>query len=177
MGVPRRSVRPPRRAGSTTRSVRAARSPEVWRATTTHSTARIASSQNINRCRPLSATALALRPFEDAQGGGAGARVAADLGGGGAHASLLQDPSQRPTAAGAHRLTGGTDAGAAPLAESVLDDAVLPRVIRDHAQPAARDEGVAERGQRGLELLELAVHSDAQRLEQAREVGRPRAFS
>src|SRR2546427_7056471 len=47
-------------------------------------------------------------------------------------------------------------------------------VVGDHRHAAAGPERGAERRQREVELLELLVHDDPQRLEQPREVGRPR---
>src|SRR5256886_587404 len=83
--------------------------------------------------------------------------------------------AQRSPAAGAYRLARWADARLAPVAERVLHDAVLARVVRDHREPAAGDERGPERRQREVELLELLVPDDTQRLEQACEVGGPRA--
>ena len=50
-------------------------------------------------------------------------------------------------------------------------------MIGDDAQPAAGDQRVAQGGQCRGEELELLIHGDAERLEQAREIGRTRAWA
>ena len=48
-----------------------------------------------------------------------------------------------------------------------------PGVVRDDREPTPRLQLVAEEGQRSLERLQLVVHGDAKRLEEARKITRP----
>ena len=52
-------------------------------------------------------------------------------------------------------------------AQELLDDPVLERVERDHAEPAAGPQHLERGGQRALERAELVVDLDPQRLEDA----------
>ena len=68
---------------------------------------------------------------------------------------------------GDHRLLGE----ALPdrrLQKGALDQPVLERVKRDHRQDAARAEHARRQLEQRVELLDLVVHGDAQRLERAR---------
>src|SRR6266511_3310355 len=143
----------------------------VWRAYTTHVTARNVTSHPAIQWRPLSLTGH----LEGAELCRAAAEIRAELHGVGAERPLREHAPQRAPAARAHGLPRRADAGAAPIAEGVLDDAILARVISDHRDAAAGDERGAQRRQRELELFELLVDHDPERLEQAREVGRPGA--
>src|SRR5262245_13178443 len=147
-------------------SSRAARIADVWRAITTHATTRNATSQNAAQWRPLSL----MTHLESAKPGGARAGIGCDFRRGCLHAARCEHPAQWPPAAGAHRLFGRADARARPLAERVLRDPVLTRVIADDAQPAPVVERVAQRREGALELLELLVHRDAQGLKQPGEI-------
>ena len=53
------------------------------------------------------------------------------------------------------------------LAQEALDDAILEAVEADHRQPSARPEQPLGAAQRLLELVELAVDVDTDRLEAA----------
>src|SRR5213076_1532440 len=141
------------------------------RAYTSHVTARNATSQTATQWRPLSLTGH----LERAEMRRAGARVGANLVGPRPDGSLCQQPAERTPPAGAHRLARWTNATLRPIAERVLDDAVLARMVGDHRDPAARHERCSQRRKRQVELLELLVHHDPQRLEQPRELRRPGA--
>ena len=106
---------------------------------------------------------------------GAGPGVVAQLGGTGTDRLPREEETQRAPAAGADGLTWWADARPAPVAERVLHDAILARVVGDHYHATAGHERRAERRQRELELLELLIHDDPQHLEQPREVGRARS--
>ena len=54
------------------------------------------------------------------------------------------------------------------LAQEALDDAVLEAVEADHREPSAFAQQHFGRAQAGLELVELGVDVDADRLEAAR---------
>src|SRR5512142_2363262 len=77
---------------------------------------------------------------------------------------------QRLAATGAHRLLRRADARSAPIAEGVLHDPVLSRVIGDDEEGPTGREPLAQRRQRVLQVTQLAVHRDAHRLEDPREV-------
>src|SRR5437660_4370151 len=141
----------------------------VWRAYTSQVTARNATSQTATQWRPLSFKGH----LERAQQRRAGARVRPHFRGPGAHGAFRQHPAERTSPAGAHRLARRADAPPAPLAECVLDDAILTRMVRDDGHAAAGDERRPQRRQPQVELLELLIHDDAERLKQAREVRRP----
>src|SRR6266513_3556926 len=143
----------------------------VCRAYTSQVTARNATSHTATQWRPLTL----MRHLERAQQRGAGAWIRAHLGGPRPHRALRQHPAERTSPAGAHRLARRADAPPAPLAECVLDDAILTRMVRDDGHAAAGDERRPQRRQPQVELLELLIHDDAERLKQAREVRRPRA--
>src|SRR5690606_4424143 len=103
-----------------------------------------------------------LELLQRAQARALGPRVALDLGGRRLATRAPQQARDRYRAAHA-RQVGRTGAPAGlRVAEAVLHDAVLARVVRQHGAAAARGEqpdGVVERtGQ----LIELAVHRDAQ---------------
>src|SRR5207245_1517508 len=136
---------------------RAMRSAAVWRATTTHATARNASSHSATQWRPLTA----IDGLEGAQLGGAGARIGRDFGSGGGDAFLREQATERAAAARADRLARRADAGLGPVAEFILDAAVFARVVRNHGDAAARHERVAQCRQRACELLVFGVHGDA----------------
>src|SRR2546422_5038241 len=121
-----------------------------------------------SQCRPLSLTVH----LEGAEPGGTSPRVRPQLVRGGPLRLLGQHPPERPPPARAHGLARRAHARLAPVPEGALHDAILARVIADHAQPPARLERRAQRRERQLDLLQLLVHRDAQRLEEAREVGR-----
>src|SRR2546426_8197056 len=166
---PSRLARRARRSASS----RAARMAAVWRAYTSHVVTRKATSQTATQWRPLAIAGPVLPcHLEGPELRRAGPRVVAHLGGPGTDRLAREQAAQRAPAAGAHGLPWRADARPAPIAERVLDDAVLARVVGDHRHAAAGQERGAERRQRELELLELLVHDDPQRLEQSRE-GRP----
>src|SRR5262249_10571299 len=77
------------------------------------------------------------------------------------------DPELRFAATPADWQVGRTDTAARCVAEAVLDDAVFQRVERDDGQPAARLDELERVVQAGLELAELVVDGDPQRLEGA----------
>src|ERR1041385_4594680 len=151
-----------RRARSSVSS-RAARIAAVCRAYTTQVVTRNATSQTATQWRPLAT----VRHLERPQPRRAGARIVGQLRRRGSERLAREHAAQRPPATGAHGLARGADARLAPAAKRVLADAVLARVGRDHGEPAAGDERGPERRQRQVELLELLVHHDAQRLKQA----------
>src|SRR3954468_116813 len=68
----------------------------------------------------------------------------------------------------AHAGGRAGSAAARQLAQAALDDAVLQRVERDDAQAAARAQAVGHLVEQSLDLRQLLVHGDAQRLEGAR---------
>ena len=70
-------------------------------------------------------------------------------------------------AADAGREVGRAGAAVLLRAQELLDDPVLERVERDHAEPAAGPQHLERRRQRALERAELVVDLDAQRLEDA----------
>src|SRR5438046_4775997 len=156
-------------------SARAAFRAAVWRAMTSHSAASSATSQKAIQCRPLSLTSL--EPLEHAKLRRSRAWVDSDFLGLRQDRFLGEHATKRATPAGADRLLGRTDAIARPLAKLVLHHAVFAGMVRDDAQPAARDERIAQRGQRGRKRIDLCVDRDAQRLKQPREIRRPRARS
>src|SRR5207247_2049996 len=124
------------------------------------------SSQSRNQCRPLTFMRGPEDPEACAPGTGIGRgfqriRHAATAG--------ILGP-QPASAAGANRLTGRADTGAAPFVKRVLDDAVLARMITDDGEGPAGRERVPEVGQRAIEVLELVVHRDPDRLEDPGEV-------
>src|SRR5438093_7169287 len=140
---------------------------------TSHSAASSATSQNAIQCRPLNLTSL--EPLEHAELRRSRAGVDGDLPRVRQDRFLGEHATERAAAAGANRLPRRADAGARPLAKRVLDHAVFAGVIGDDAQPATRDERIAQRGQHSGKGIDLFVDSDAQRLKQAREIRRPRA--
>src|SRR5947209_9624570 len=169
-----RSARRPSRFARRARisaSSRAARIAAVCRAYTTQVVARNATSHAATQWRPLAIVGHLERP----QPRRAGPGIVGQLRRRGSDRLAREQATQRAPAAGAHGLTRRADARLAPVAKRVLDDAVLARVVGDHGEPAAGDERGPQRGQRQVELLELLVHHDAQRLEQAREVRGPGA--
>src|SRR5438046_2509074 len=133
---------------------------------TSHSAASNATSQNAIQCRPLRGTG----DLKDAELCRPRARVRGNLLRIGNDGLLGQDATERAPATGAYRLPRRANAVAGPLAERVLDDAILARVVRDDAQLAAGLERVAQLRQRGGERIELFVDRDPQRLKQSREV-------
>src|SRR5439155_15619462 len=139
---------------------------------TTHVVTRKATSHRATQCRPLAIAPL--RHLECSELRRASARIGPQLGETGTDRFSREQATQRAPAAVAHGLPWRADARPAPVAERVLDDAVLARVVGDHRHAAAGHERGAERRQGELELLELLVDDDAQRLKQPREVGRPR---
>src|SRR3954470_15318289 len=166
----RSARRPSSAARSSRRSVnaRAALSAAVCRAITTQSAASSVTSQKAIQCRPLTATG----DLEGAKLRRARARIVGNLRRVGTQRLLRQHAAERVPTAGAYRLTRRADAIARPFAEGVLDDAILSRVVGDHAQPAAGLERITQRGQGGGERIELIVHRNPERLKQTREVGR-----
>src|ERR1035437_1584947 len=102
--------------------------------------------------------------------GAAGARVARGFFRGGVHGLPGEELAQRAATTIAHDLLRRADTGTAPLAECVLHDPVLPRVIGDHRDDARRGQTVTQRRERSSERVEFAVDGDAQRLEEPREV-------
>src|SRR2546422_1065936 len=112
---------------------------------TTTSTAR---SRTASQCRPLSLTAH----LEGPEPRRAGPRVRPQLVRGRPLRLLGQHSAERPPPACAHRLARRAHARLAPVAERVLHDAVLARMIADHAQPAARLQRRAQRRERQLDL-------------------------
>src|SRR5205823_3485682 len=128
-------------------------------------------------CSRSSAVSFALTVRRHVRGGGAladpqarrpRARVARDLGIAGddrlagdqlayridALAGLLGEPARQR-------------AGPCEVAKAMLDQAVLERVEADDRAPPPGDQQVGEPGEELLELLDLAVDRDAQRLERA----------
>src|SRR2546425_218858 len=156
-------------------SSRAARIAAVWRAYTTHVVARNATSpaaiqwRPLSRIPPLLPLPLPLPHLEGAEPGRARPRVVPDFGGVGPQRLLREHGPERAAATRAHRLPRRTDARPAPVTKRVLDDAILARVIGDRIDPAAGRERRTQRRQRQVELLELLVHHDPQRLKQPRE--------
>src|SRR5690349_15556960 len=138
VAVRMRRSRSARRPSSAARCARVAvksrtmRRAAVWRATTTHATARKASSHSATQWRPLTA----IDRLERAQLGGTGARIGGDLGRGGGDALLGEQAAERAAAASADGLARRADAGLGPVAEGVLDQAVFARVVRDHGDAA-----------------------------------------
>src|SRR5438046_1629729 len=156
-------------------SARAAFRAAVWRAMTSHSAASSATSQKAIQCRPLSLTSL--EPLEHTELRRSRAWVDGDFLGLRQDRFLGEHATKRATPAGADRLLGRTDAVARPVPKRVFYHAILTRVIGDDTEPAARNERIAQRGQRGRKRVDLFVDRDAQRLKQTREIRRPRARS
>src|ERR1019366_7310611 len=102
--------------------------------------------------------------------GTAGARVARGFFRGGVHGLPGEELAQRAATTIAHDLLRRADTGTAPLAECVLHDPVLPRVIGNHRDDARRGQTVTQRRERSSERVEFAVDGDAQRLEEPREI-------
>src|SRR5258705_676810 len=171
----RSARRPSSDARSARRSVsaRAALRADVCRAITAHSAASNATSQKAIQWRPLNG--IGRRSLEAAELRRSRPGVGRDLVGRGGQGFLRQHAPEGPAPAGAYRLPRRTDTVATPFPKRVLHDAVFTGMIGDDAQPAAGDQRVAQRGQRRGEKLELLIHGDAERLEQAREIGRTRA--
>src|SRR6185369_9898984 len=96
----------------------------------------------------------------------ASARVGRDLGVAG-HDRLASDElaDGRRALPGALGVRRRQRARPREVAEAVLDQAILERVEADDRAAAAGREQAGEVGEQVLELLELAVDRDAQRLE------------
>src|SRR5690606_34493637 len=92
-------------------------------------------------------------------------RIALDLLLRGAHGLAGERLPEWRAAADAHRQLRRADARPAPLAEGVLDHAVLEGVVRDDDQHAAVDEGVPQGGQGSLQGTQLVVYRDPDGLE------------
>src|SRR5690606_35072240 len=86
------------------------------------------------------------------------------------HGLPRQRPTQRPPPTLTDRQFRRADAPAAPLPEGLLHPPVLQRVVGQHHEHAPRRQLVPQDGQRPLELLQLLVHRDPQRLEDPRLV-------
>src|SRR5262249_44918210 len=82
-----------------------------------------------------------------------------------------RDFAQRLPAAGADGLAGWADTGTAPFPELILHDAVFAGVVGDHGEGPARFERVTKRGERGREVVQFAIHGDAESLEDASKIG------
>src|SRR5690348_14265314 len=128
-------------------------------------------SQSISQCRPLRRIAR----LEDPEVRAPCARIDCDFLLVGHDGFAGDHPPERPAPAGADRLPGRTDARAGPLAERVLHQAVLARMVGDDGQRAARPQCVTEGRKRVLESTELVVDRDAHRLEQPGELTRTRS--
>src|SRR5437660_616406 len=146
-------------------SSRAALRAAVCRAMTSLSAASNATSQNAIQCRPLRGT----RDLKGAELRRPRARVCGNLLRIRNDGLLGQHASEGAPATGAYRLPRRANAVTGPLAERVLDDAILARVVRYDAQLAAGLERVAQLRQRGGEHMELFVDRDPQRRKQSRE--------
>src|SRR5207244_7099475 len=115
--------------------------------------ARNARSHTATQWRPL----IIGRHLERPEAGRTGARVVAQLGGGGADRLLGEHAAEWPAATGAHGLPGRTDAGPAPVSKRVLDDTVLACVVSDHGQAAAGPGRGAECRDGALEMLPARI--------------------
>src|SRR5690606_1198833 len=103
-----------------------------------------------------------------AQAGRTGARVTPGL----FHTGLAR-AAMKQFETGCARLDGRQMARAArrgpgALTQESLDDAVLERMEGDHGQSASGRQDPLRRGQSALELAQLVVHVETQRLEAAR---------
>src|SRR2546426_7025877 len=116
---------------------------------TIQATARNAISHTASQCRPLSLTAH----LEGPEPRRAGPRVRPQLVRGRPLRLLGQHSAERPSPARAHGLARRAHARPAPVAERVLHDAVLARMIADPAQPAAPPPRRAQRPECPLDLV------------------------
>src|SRR5262245_47678589 len=99
--------------------------------------------------------------------GRSGTRVERRFAGARADRPRREDTQDRLVPANADGEVRRAGAASGLLAEEVLDDAVLERVERDHGDAATRPKHLDRSGQRVLEGVELLVHGDAERLEDA----------
>ena len=102
-----------------------------------------------------------------AQPCGLRARVLGDLAGRGRDGAAEDALGLGRAPAAADGQVGRADAAARAVGEEALDAAVLERVEGDRGQPALGAQELPRQRQRGVELLELAVDRDADRLEGA----------
>src|SRR5829696_6682489 len=106
-----------------------------------------------------------LRPYRHAEASRRGAGIRPRL----ARARPDRPPVERAqlglVPADADREVGWADAAALVLAHEPLDLAVLERVEADHREPAAGAEHLEGGGERVLELAQLVVDGNSQRLE------------
>src|SRR5206468_5600575 len=101
------------------------------------------------------------------QPGRCGTRVARCLARRRPHGLAGQQPDDGLSSTDADGEVRRAGATALELAERVLDDPVLEGVEADHRDPAAGAEHLDGRRERGLELAELVVDGDPERLEDA----------
>src|SRR5690349_5766296 len=100
-----------------------------------------------------------------AQARRARARVGGELGVAGLDRAALQQPEgRRPPRADGEVARAARGLGGA-LAQEILHAAVFERVEGDHGEPAARCEQAFGRREAAIELAELVVDHQAQRLE------------
>ena len=102
-----------------------------------------------------------------AQACGLRARVLGDLAGRGRDGAAEDGLGLGRAPAAADGQVGRADAAARAVGEEALDAAVLERVEGDRRQPALGTQELPRQRQRGVELLELAVDRDPDRLEGA----------
>ena len=72
------------------------------------------------------------------------------------------------TSAGAHWHPRRADAGAAPIAERILDQPILERVVRDHHHPCIRRHHIPKFREATFQGHEFLVDDDSQGLEDPR---------
>src|SRR5207248_1314708 len=108
-----------------------------------------------------------LEPLDDPEAGAAGAGVACDLERRGTQRAAGQLADLGAPAAHAARRARRTEAVGRPTAEGVLHAPILERVVGEHGEPAARTEHAVAVGEEALQLAQLVVHGDAERLEGA----------
>src|SRR2546428_5041172 len=128
---------------------------------------RTALSPTASQCRPLSLTAH----LEGPEPRRAGPRVRPQLVRGRPLRLLGQHSAERPPPARAHRLARRAHAPLAPVAERVLHEAVLARMIADHAPPAAPLPRRAQRRERQPALPPVLALHDTPTPESARDSG------
>src|SRR5437762_6962250 len=159
-----RPARPPAQA-------RGARASRAWRAAGGRDAppvvrAVVGPSGRGSRRRRNGSCAL-LQPLDDTEAGTARARVARDLERRGTKRAARQQADRGAPAAHAARRARRAEAVGRPAAEGVLHAPVLERVVGEHGEPAARTEHAVAVGEEALQLAQLVVHRDADRLEGA----------
>src|SRR6266508_924157 len=117
---------------------------------------------------PTALAMVALDPLYGAHFSRAGARVGSYFACGRNHRFFGQELHLPAPAAAAGERSRRAETSAVPFAKRRLDDAVLQRVKRDDRHPAAGTKRFITMLQELLELLQLTVDGDSERLENLR---------